>query len=53
MKEITQRKKINILNKKGIKKFVGVSDLTIKYFINEGLKEKKIMIKTKFMKSLK
>ena len=33
--------------KKGIKNFVGVPDSTIKHFINEGLKKKKIIITTR------
>ena len=47
MKEETQRKLFNILLKKGIKKFIGIPDSTIKYFIEEGLKKKKIIITTR------
>lgn len=47
MKETSQRKIFNILKKKGIKNFVGVPDSTMKYFIDEGLKKKKILITTK------
>ena len=47
MKEEIQRKLFNILLKKGKKNFVGVPDSTIKYFINEGLKKKKIIITTR------
>ena len=33
--------------KRGIENFIGVPDSTIKYFIDEGLKEKKILITTR------
>ena len=35
MNEKTQRQIFNILKKKGIKKFIGVPDSTMKYFIDE------------------
>ncbi|WP_428324944.1 thiamine pyrophosphate-binding protein [Nitrosopumilus sp.] len=47
MKEKSQRKLYNVLSKKGIKNFVGVPDSTIKYFIDEGLNKKKILISTR------
>ena len=47
MKEESQRKLFNILVKKGIENFVGVPDSTMKYFIDEGLKKKKILISTR------
>ena len=47
MKEETQRKLFNTLLKKGIKNVVGVPDSTIKHFISEGLKKKKILITTR------
>ena len=47
MKETSQRKFFNLLEKKGIKNFVGVPDSTMKYFIDEGLKKKKILITTR------
>ena len=47
MKETTQRKIFGILKKKGIKNFVGVPDSTMKYFIDEGLKKKEILIATR------
>ena len=47
MKEESQRKFFNVLLKKGIKNFVGVPDSTMKYFIDEGLKNKKILITTR------
>ena len=47
MKEKSQRIIFNILKKKGIKNFVGVPDSTMKYFIDEGLKKKEILIATR------
>jgi len=47
LKETSQRKFFNLLEKKGIKNFVGVPDSTMKYFIDEGLKKKKILITTR------
>ena len=47
MKEESQRNFFNILVKKGIENFVGVPDSTMKYFIDEGLKKKKILIATR------
>jgi len=47
LKETTQRKIFGILKKKGIKNFVGVPDSTMKYFIDEGLKKKEILIATR------
>ena len=47
MKETSQRKFFNFLEKKGIENFIGVPDSTIKYFIDEGLKKKKILITTR------
>ena len=47
MKEKSQRKLFNVLNKKGIKNFVGVPDSTMKHFIDEGLKKEKILISTR------
>jgi len=47
LKEESQRKFFNILVKKGIKNFAGVPDSTMKYFIDEGLKKKKILITTR------
>jgi sulfopyruvate decarboxylase TPP-binding subunit len=47
LKEVTQRKIFNILNRKGIKNFVGVPDSTMKHFIDEGLKKEKILITTR------
>jgi len=47
LKEISQRKFFNLLEKKGIESFIGVPDSTMKYFIDEGLKKKKILITTR------
>ena len=47
MKEEIQRDVFKILEKKGIVNFVGVPDSTMKYFIDEGLKKKKILITTR------
>ena len=44
MKEITQRKIFQYLLKNKMEYFVGVPDSTLKYFIDEGLKKKKIII---------
>jgi sulfopyruvate decarboxylase TPP-binding subunit len=46
LKEITQRKIFKNLNQ-NIDDFIGVPDSTIKFFIDEGLKEKKILITTR------
>lgn len=47
MKEESQRKLFNKLEKRGIKNFIGVPDSTMKYFIDEGLKKNKILITTR------
>ncbi|RZD48741.1 MAG: hypothetical protein CXT78_00825 [Thaumarchaeota archaeon] len=47
MNEQSQRKLFRLLVKKGIKNFVGVPDSTMKHFIDEGLKKKKILIATR------
>jgi sulfopyruvate decarboxylase TPP-binding subunit len=47
LNEKHQRKLFNLLIKKNIKNFVGVPDSTMKYFIDEGLKKKKILITTR------
>jgi len=47
LKETSQRKFFNLLEKKGIENFIGVPDSTMKYFIDEGLKKKKILITTR------
>ena len=47
MKKDFQKKIFNFLLKNGIDNFVGVPDSTLKDFISEGLKEKKIIITTR------
>ena len=47
MKEINQKKMCNFLLNHNIENFVGVPDSTLKYFIAEGLKKKKILIATR------
>ena len=47
MNEISQRKVFRYFLKKGIKNFVGVPDSTLKYFIDEAIKTKKIIIATR------
>ena len=47
MNEESQRKLFNLFLKKGIENFVGVPDSTMKYFIDEGLEKKKILIATR------
>ena len=44
MNEKTQREIFQYFKKNKIENFVGVPDSTLKYFINEGLKSKKILI---------
>ena len=47
MKEICQRKVLDYLAKNKIENFVGVPDSTMKYFIEQGLKCKKVLITTR------
>lgn len=47
MKEETQRKLFQSLLHKGIENFVGVPDSTMKHFIDEGLRRKKILVVTR------
>jgi len=47
LKEHIQRKFFNYLSKNFIENFVGVPDSTMKHFIDEGLKKKKILIATR------
>ncbi len=47
MKENTQRKIFNYLLNKKIKNFIGVPDSTLKFFIDEGIKKKKVIIATR------
>ena len=47
MKEVIQRKLFDYLLKNKIFNFVGVPDSTMKYFIDQGFKKKKILITTR------
>ena len=47
MKESTQRKIFQYFLKKNIENFVGVPDSTLKFFIDEGIKTKKVIIATR------
>ena len=47
MKELTQRQFFDYLFNNGIENFVGVPDSTMKYFIDQGLQRKKILITTR------
>ena len=47
MKEVIQRKIFDYLLKNKIYNFVGVPDSTMKYFIDQGLKQNKILIATR------
>ena len=47
MKEIHQRSILDYLVKNKIENFIGVPDSTMKYFIDQGLKRKKILITTR------
>jgi len=47
LKEIPQRKLFNVLLKNNIKNFIGVPDSTMKFFIDQGFKKKKIIITTR------
>ena len=47
MREVEQRRMFEFLLKNNIENFVGVPDSTIKYFIDQGMKKKKILITTK------
>lgn len=47
MNEETQRRIFDYFQKNGIKRFLGVPDSTLKYFIDQGLEKKKILIATR------
>ncbi|RNJ80279.1 MAG: hypothetical protein D9C04_01970 [Nitrosopumilus sp. B06] len=47
MNEKTQRKMFKYLRKKGTENFVGVPDSTLKFFIDEGLGDKNVIITTR------
>ena len=44
---MSQRKMFDLLSHKGIKNFIGVPDSTMKHFISQGLKKKKILVATR------
>ena len=44
MKELTQKQIFDYLFNNGIENFIGVPDSTMKYFISQGFKKKKILI---------
>ena len=44
---MSQRKMFDLLLRKGIKNFIGVPDSTMKHFISQGLKKKKILVATR------
>ncbi len=47
MKEKNQRALFDYLMKSGIENFIGVPDSTMKYFIDQGIQRKKIIISTR------
>ena len=47
MKEIHQRKIFDYLVKNKIENFIGVPDSTMKYFIDQGFKRKRVLIATR------
>ena len=47
LREMSQRKMFDLLSRIGIENFIGVPDSTMKYFISQGLKKKKILITTR------
>ena len=47
MKEIHQRRMFDYLSKNIIENFIGVPDSTMKYFIDQGFKRKRVLIATR------
>lgn len=47
MNKVSQKRMFNYLLKNKIKNFVGVPDSTFKYFLKEGLRQKKVLITTR------
>ena len=47
LRDLSQRKMFDLLLHIGIENFIGVPDSTMKYFISQGLKKKKIIITTR------
>ena len=46
-RDLSQRKMFDLLLRIGIENFIGVPDSTMKHFISQGLKKKKILITTR------
>jgi len=47
LKEKTQRELFNYFQKNNVENFIGIPDSTMKFFIKQGLKKKKILIPTR------
>ena len=47
LREMSQRKMFDLLSRIGIENFIGVPDSTMKHFISQGLKKKKIIVTTR------
>ena len=47
MKKLNQERMFNFLANNGIKNFIGVPDSTLKHFIDQGFKRKKVLITTR------
>ena len=47
MKKLNQEQLFDFLSNNGIENFIGVPDSTLKHFIEQGLKKKKILIATR------
>lgn len=47
MKESVQRKIFDYLSSGGIENFIGVPDSTMKHFVDQGMKKKKVLISTR------
>lgn len=47
MRESIQREIFNYFLRKGVENFVGVPDSTMKYFVDQGLKKKRVIITTR------
>ena len=47
LRDLSQRKMFDLLLRIGIENFIGVPDSTMKHFISQGLKKKKILITTR------
>jgi sulfopyruvate decarboxylase TPP-binding subunit len=47
LKKLNQEQLFDFLSNNGIENFIGVPDSTLKHFIEQGLKKKKILIATR------